>query len=191
MKTIHSEELINQLKERVEAHLSQAIEVYQNLTEEELNQQPGTGGWSIAQCLAHLNTYGDYYIPEIEKRMTASQSAATAEFTSTWLGNKFGDMLDPDKSKTKMKTFGKHSPPSKLDGHTVVAKFLQQQENMMKLFRKARTKNMNEINIPISLTKFIKMRLGDTFRFIIVHNERHVRQANRVLDNIKSKATAY
>ena len=30
-------------------------------------EQPAAGEWSAMQCLDHLNMYGDYYLPAIEK----------------------------------------------------------------------------------------------------------------------------
>ena len=180
MKSVDSEELIRSLEEQVGRHLDQAILVFQNLSETQLNKQAADGGWSIAQCLDHLNSYGDYYLPQIEKRMATSNLPSSPTFTSSWLGNYFTDMLDPDKGKRKMKAFKNYRPAVSLDGHAVVAKFIQQQETLITLLRKSHYNNINRIWIPISISRFIKMKLGDTFRFLIAHNERHVRQANRI-----------
>ena len=65
MKPVNSMELITKLEAQVEKHLAEAIRVYQNLGNEELNKPAKDGGWSIAQCLDHLNSYGDYYFPKI------------------------------------------------------------------------------------------------------------------------------
>jgi hypothetical protein len=43
----------------------------------------------------------------------------------------------------------------------------------------AKRANLNTIKIPISIVPFIKLKLGDTFQFIITHNERHIEQAKR------------
>jgi len=181
MKPINSHELINKLEAKVEKHLAEATRIYQNLGQEELNKPAPDGGWSIAQCLEHLNTYGDYYFPKMDKEMASSKPGPSSNFTSTWLGNYFTKMLDPETGRKKMKAFKAHVPSSELDGYAVVARFIQQQETLIQLLRKARQKDMNKIRIPISLSKWIKMKLGDTFRFIIAHNERHVEQAKRLL----------
>jgi len=103
MKPVNSIELINRLEAQVEEHLSEAIKVYQNLTNEELNKQAPDGGWSIAQCLDHLNSYGDYYIPKMAEGMEDFKGGSSSTFTSTWLGNYFTKMLDPATGKRKMK----------------------------------------------------------------------------------------
>jgi hypothetical protein len=181
MKPVDSIELINRLEVQVEKHLAEAIKVYQNLTSEELNKQSPGGGWSIAQCLEHLNTYGDYYIPKMAKGLDNFKGESSSNFTSTWLGNYFTKMLDPVTGKRKMKAFKAYVPPSDLDGHAVVAKFIQQQETLIKLLRNAKRKDLDKIRVPISIARWIKLKLGDTFRFIIAHDERHIQQAGRLL----------
>jgi hypothetical protein len=102
-------------------------------------------------------------------------------YKPTWLGNYFTKMLDPDSGKRKIKTFAKNNPPVALDARAVVAEFIRQQEDLLTLLREAKTKNLNTIKIPTTLSKWIRMNLGDTFRFLIAHNERHIRQAKRAM----------
>ena len=46
------------------------------------------------------------------------------------------------------------------------------------MFKKTKTKTA------ISISKLMKLRLGDTFRFVTAHNERHLLQAENVLKDI-------
>jgi hypothetical protein len=181
MKPVNSIELINRLEAQAGLHLAEAIKVYHHLTNEDLNKHGPDGGWSIAQCLEHLNAYGDYYIPKMAKGMEDFNGESSSTFTSTWLGNYFTKMLDPATGKRKMKAFKAYVPPSDLNGHAVVAKFIQQQETLISLLRNAKRKNLDKIKIPLSISRWIKLKLGDTFRFIIAHDERHVQQARRLL----------
>jgi hypothetical protein len=41
--------------------------------------------------------------------------------------------------------------------------------------------NLNKARVPISIAKFIKLKLGDVFGFLIAHNQRHILQAERAL----------
>ena len=50
-------------------------------------------------------------------------------------------------------------------------------------------RDLNKIEIPTSISRWIRMNLCDTFRFIIALNERHMRQADRVLQQVE--ATSY
>lgn len=90
-------------------------------------------------------------------------------------------MMEPDTGERKYKAFKGHIPDSDLNTSEVVAEFLRQQEEMLMYLREAEARNLDKIKIPISIGKFIRLRLGDVFQFIIAHNERHIRQAKRNL----------
>ena len=179
MKSIATSQLLATLEARVDRHLERAISLYQNLTDLELNRASPSGGWSIAQCLEHLNSYGDYYLPQIRKAINTYEGKPSLTTRRGWLGNYFVNMMDPDVSNKGYKAFKGHIPDSDLNGHQVVARFIQQQEDLLLLLRKAEVANLELIRIPISITRFIRLRLGDTFEFMIMHDERHIRQADR------------
>lgn len=182
METSNKTTLLNHLENQVESHLQQAIREYQNLTPNFLLKPSITGGWSIAQCLAHLNSYGDYYLPVFEKGLQSSPDT-TVENTikSTWLGRKCIESMSSETSKKKYNAFKAYQPTPNLDAKIVVAEFITQQERMLQIIRTAYRKDIQQIKIPISIAKFLKLYLGDALQFLIVHNERHVQQANRNL----------
>ena len=62
-----------------------------------------------------------------------------------------------------------------------VDRFLQQQETLKGLLNDARQADLTNTTVPLSLARFIRLRLGDTLRFFIYHIERHVVQAEKVL----------
>ncbi|MCB0619155.1 MAG: hypothetical protein KDC41_10725, partial [Saprospiraceae bacterium] len=65
-----------------------------------------------------------------------------------------------------MKAFKGHIPERDLDAPAVIAEFIQQQETLLKLIRKARQVDLRAIRIPISLTSLIRLKLGDVFQFL-------------------------
>lgn len=174
--------LLSNLENQVENHLQTAIETYQNLSDELLLKPSSSGGWSIAQCLEHLNTYGAYYLPLFEKGLAVSQEYLSVEtIKSTWLGKLSIDSMNPEKGKKKFKAMKGHIPEVALDAKAVVAEFINQQEQLLQILRAAKTKNIQKIKIPISIAKFLKLHLADALQFLIIHNERHIQQANRNL----------
>lgn len=183
MKATSKTQLLNFLESRVEAHLQTAVTIFQNLTEDKLLQAAPNGGWSIAQCLEHLNTYGHYYLPEIKKGLAKPVTKHSETFTSSWLGNYFTQIMEPTTptGKKKMKAFKKYIPPQALVAHAVIAEFIQQQETLLVYLKQAQSADLNAVKIPISLTNWIKLKLGDTLQFLIAHNERHLVQAKNLL----------
>jgi hypothetical protein len=182
MKPVNKKTLLDQLEAKVETHIAEAIRDFQNQDHAFLNKLSATGGWSIAQCLDHLNSYGDYYLPRIHLKIEeAMDHPGNESFSGTWLGNYFTRMMDPETGRKKYKAFKGHIPGSNLDASKVVAEFIRQQEDILVLIRKARSKDLDAIKVPISISSLIKLRLGDVFQFIIAHNERHMLQAKRNL----------
>jgi len=172
--------LLDALENQVELHLEEAIRTFQNLPVEIALKPATNGGWSIAQCLEHLNTYGDFYLPEIAKALHGNQIVdSDPQFKSGWLGHYFTHMMQPGSGK-KMKAFKNHIPADHPDAPRVIATFIQQQEILLQYLRLARQADLHK-RLPISISKLIRLQLGDVFQFVIAHNERHIQQAKRHL----------
>lgn len=183
MKAIMKAGLLDELETQVEHHLLQVTHTFQNLDTATLLEAAPGGGWSMAQCLEHLNSYGRYYLPAIEQALgnAACGAVAGSLFKSTWLGDYFTRMMQPGEQIKHYKAPKDHTPQAALDAHAVIAVFIEQQEQLLALIRKARMADINAIRIPISISRWIRLKLGDVFRFLVAHNGRHLMQAGRLL----------
>ncbi len=182
MKSQDKYELLFMLEHKVEAQLQDAIRIFQNLDETLLLRPSTSGGWSIAQCLEHLNSYGHYYLPRIQHSIEQAPEKNSGQlFKSSWLGNYFVQMMDPATSRKKYKAFRGHIPPPELEPYEVVGEFIRQQEMLLKLLNEAQRIDLNTLKIPLSISHWVKLKLGDIFGFIVAHNERHLIQAKRNL----------
>ena len=176
---IPTKQLINDLKKITEGNLSFAENLL-NESEEKLNFRLSEKSWSILECLEHLNLYGKFYIPEISKRIKKSDTKSTEIFNSGILGNYFAKSMLPKDNLNKMKTFKSMNPiHSNLD-EKVLNEFIIQQKQMINLLNDAENVDLNKIKTSISISSLIKLKLGDTFRFVIYHNQRHIEQAKKI-----------
>jgi len=92
----------------------------------------------------------------------------------------FVESMLPKPKPNKAKTFRSMDPiHSRLD-KSVIDRFIEQQDSMIKLLEISKNKNLNRIRIPVSISKLIKLKLGDTFRFVIYHNIRHIQQIKNI-----------
>jgi len=180
MKTVLKSELLSELRQKNDRHLKDAIGIFQNLREEELLQPALNGGWSIAQCLEHLNTYGDFYLPLLRKAVARAEVPHKPYYKSGWLGDYFTKAMDPATGTKKMKAFKSHTPGTGQDAYKVVATFIQQLEDLHSYLDKAQQSDLDQ-RLPISISSIIRLKTGDVFRFLIAHNERHMLQARRNL----------
>lgn len=158
------------------------------LTDQELLlRQPATGKWSAAQCVDHLNGYARFYIPAIEKAIAAKLSGSLPPtpsdiFKSGWLGDYFTRMMLPEADGhpgIKMQSPKAYRPLANLDAVQVVNEFIGWQERLKQLLVQVKTVNLESIRIPTTLGNWLKFSLGDTFRFVIAHEQRHMAQALR------------
>src|SRR5690606_11364077 len=106
-------------------------------------------------------------------------------FKSGVLGGYFAKSMLPKEKLNKMKTFKDKDPMgSKLD-KTSIDRFISQQAQILNLLDKSREIDLNKTKTAISISKLIKLKIGDTFRVVIYHNERHIVQANKIVNGKK------
>ena len=177
---LKSEELINDLKKYVENHIT-FVESIKNISEEELQQKENKSSWSAVECIEHLNLYAAFYNPEIKGRIKNAKQQSNPNFKPGFLGDKFSlDMLPQEKMKT-MDTFKSKNPiHSSLDVNDVLTRFIAFQKELLQLLESSKKVNLTKVKTSITLP-LLKFRLGDTFRFTIYHNERHIIQAKKAL----------
>jgi hypothetical protein len=60
--------------------------------------------------------------------------------------------------------------------------FVENQTALIDLLNAARNVNLKKVKIPISISKIVRLRLGDAFQFVIYHNERHMQQIKRIIE---------
>jgi hypothetical protein len=168
---------------------TQEAKRFKQLSENQLNFRRRPGQWSILECLEHLNRYGDFYLPQIEKAILAHKTNGSRHvFNSGFFGNYFANLMKVKQGKIfKMKTPADKNPLGSELTITTIDRFLKQQEMLKSLLHQARHCDLTRTKVPISLTKFMKMRLGDTFRFFTYHIERHIIQARQVLTEAVSE----
>ncbi|MGZ3950501.1 MAG: DinB family protein [Flavisolibacter sp.] len=183
MNKFKSEDLISQLQEDVR-HIIAAAEHLQTADPVKLNYSATEGSWSVAQVLEHLNAYNRYYLPVIEKSMIHISKDTSAWFIPGFWGNYFTKMMMPKNVydiKNKMKAMKSYTPSSGLNVEAVFKEFIQHQNKVLQLLDVAKRRNLNSIRIPLSISKLIRFKLGDTFRFLIAHEQRHMIQARNAI----------
>lgn len=177
---IASQELLQDLTTLTQEHLSYVRQL-QALPDEVLMQKPTPDSWSALECIEHLNRYGNFYLPEIRKRIQNSGTKPSPLFKSGWLGNYFANSMLPKGKLNKMKTFAVMNPLDSTLNRDVIDTFIQQLQTMLELLQRCGSVNLNTVKTSISISSLIKLKLGDTLRVVIYHNERHKRQIERAL----------
>jgi len=177
---MQTKELLQKLIEQTKHNIN-TVEKFRMLSHDTLNFKENADKWSMLECIEHLNLYGDHYFLEMEKAIQSATSVYEPLFKSGWLGKYFAESMLPKEKLNKMKTFKDKNPAnSKLD-IKVLDRFVEQQKHLLKLLDMSNKVSLEKVRIKTTLSSLLRLKLGDTFQFVINHNIRHLKQAEEVL----------
>ena len=158
---------------------------FATLTEEQLRWKPAPNQWSIVECLQHLNLAERFYIHNIQHKVAliglVQENPRSQTLVSDWPGKVMLFMADPQ-AKIKLPAPGIIYPRKAADlmPDAVVRQFLDLQTLLNTLLDKAIYLDWNREKVMSLFGNWLKLRLGDAFRMLVAHTERHVNQAMRV-----------
>jgi hypothetical protein len=197
MPTFVTKDLLNSLENDVKLMLDKAKSL-QVFDSNMLNTPPVPGKWSILQVIEHLNSYNRYYIPELENALQRGRHSGipfNAQFKSGWFGDYFTKMMMPGeggKVSNKMNAPKDHRPVAQQDADKVITEFLAGEQKLVSLLQMALSTDIGKLRLPISISRLIKLKAGDTFRFLIAHQQRHFVQLQNAMNVLElNKSAAY
>jgi hypothetical protein len=187
---ISSQELLFDLRERTKKIVDTIESDFLINPEDILNWKANSEEWSVLECLEHLNKFGDFYLKEIAKTIKNGKAdLRKQDFKSGIFGNWVAEsMLVKEGKIKKMKTAKSKNPVYSKLPDNVMERFLVQQNKLIELIKKSENRNLTKLKVSTDIASFIKLRLGDILRFVVYHNERHLIQAKKVLDEINTTA---
>lgn len=176
----YKSDLLNMLTKNVRLQLEDVTGKYDLLPPDMLNKSAIDGGWSIAQCLEHLNTYSAYYLSLIKSAIQRYNHENTV-YKSTLLGAYLNSLMGDDGGGKKYKAKPRHQPAAILNAREVVERFKHYQVELLQYVREAEKTDLNKGRLPVSINPFLKLSLGDVLVFMELHQKRHLAQAARNL----------
>lgn len=185
------EDLINDLERRVQVGIEKVAH-WKEQPQESWKAKPAPEAWNALECIEHLNRYNAFYLPEVERVLASAETAqrktgksAPEIFKSTWLGEYFSKSVmprtEPGEKLNTMNTFKVMNPANQALTSEVVETYLKDQDHWLALLDRCRAVNLTRNKTAISISKIIKLRLGDTLRVVIYHQDRHLVQAQKAL----------
>lgn len=140
-----------------------------------LVQSPGGDAWNALQCAEHLNRYCVFYLPQLREALRYTGNSNT--FKSSIIGNMLVKTVDPNVKNKKMKTFRAMNPGVMEADEAALSRFMNYQQEFLDLLKDFEDADLNCKRIAVTFTKLIKLNAGDTLRFMVYHNRRHITQA--------------
>ena len=162
------------------------------LTPAQLAQRPPSGGWSIQQCLDHLNVTGERYLENLEPAVEAARARGErgqGRYHYGLLGGLFIRSQEPP-VRFRMKSPQLFQPTVQVSSNAtpnerVLPAFLELQERLRKLLTRADGLPLNGLKIASPESKWLKMSVFEAFGLLLAHERRHLWQAQGVKQQIK------
>ena len=160
-----------------------ARSVFGQLTPSQLNWKPSTERWSIAQCFDHLLTANKGYFPVVEnvlagKKRTFLESMPVLPGLA---GKLLIKSLDPSSTR-KLKAPKKFQPAQSDVRASVINDFVDLQQRVIEKMKATKHLDLEKIVITSPVTAVMTYSLMDAYRVIVVHEQRHFQQAQRVTE---------
>jgi hypothetical protein len=175
------DELLGHLAQQINRFITITQTRYSVMDESTLNRKSNSDSWSLLECFEHMNRYCRYYNPELLKALNdCPNSSGDSEIRSTWLGRKFIKMMDPSNAK-KQKTLKRMNPINSRLPASVVEEFKNHQIELDAIIRMAATEDINPGKVPVEFLRLLNLNVADTLRFVILHQQRHFLQLQRIL----------
>lgn len=191
MQTFDTQNLLAQLKQINAFCLRFVEERVTGLSDKQLKWKPSVKSWSILEVFAHLNASSRYYQNIIHKKILENpDSEPAALFVSsplgiaTWRLVKLGKMRNIKRRVKSARVFNPEYFGLEIQ-RAEMNEFLDYLNGLTGILNDAEKVNLRKIKLPMALSKFVYLRLGDALMFHIYHNDRHMEQINTLMNHKK------
>ena len=172
-------------REQFEAVKRDASELVVGLSDAQFNWRPAAGAWSIAECLAHLNVTGQFFLPRIDRHIREARAAgmlSEGPFRYGLLSRVMVRGTEPP-AKLKFKAPKIFQPMSEHLSAVIVPAFMTLQDQLVERLRAARGVDLRRVKVTSPVSRLVKISLGQVFPFVAAHERRHLCQARRVRED--------
>jgi hypothetical protein len=178
-------ELLDGLKKDVDRNSSTVNSLFAGLSAAQLNWKPSPEKWSIAQCIDHLNVYDRLYLIRFRRILISGRKNLLSRdhYKPSLLGNYFIRQVDPRQSSQTFTAPAVFQPGQSDVPTGVLSEFTRLQHLLWEMLEKAKRYDLKRNKVPTPVTELVRLRIGDAFIVVVRHDQRHILQAQRVLDH--------
>jgi len=171
-----------QLKQELLDARERARKVAEGLKPDHWGMRPPAGGWSIAECLMHLNTTSERYIPIIDEATRALRSRGlnpSGALRRDLVGWLLCTMVEPP-VRVRVKTPAAFVPPRVDPMPEVLERFDYLQGELLQRLDRGNGLALDRQKVTSPFNARVRYNLYSNFRIITAHQRRHLWQAERV-----------
>lgn len=181
---IQKQEHIQSLIEGFESIIQDTKTLIDGLSKHQLNTPEAHDKWSMLQCIKHLSLSAIPYIKNVEQTLAKKSPSPHADtFSSSWRGDFFTRIISPGPDgevRRPVQTFRSMNPIEMLDMDETLAEFVWLHSELIELIKVSSNYDITKIRVPTALGPIVTLRMGDAFRFLLGHAQRHMVQLKRI-----------
>jgi hypothetical protein len=184
-------DLIHELKSITQENINFIKKKFSHLNDDQKNWRKDLDSWSINEIFAHLNEYALYYHQAFSSKINRTRFRDTKDVfissplgRSAWKSMKLGNAKNVKRKFKAQRTYNPSIHPELLK-EQAIEQFNESQVELLSIIDRAQTVNLRKVKIPISISKIVRLKLGDALLFVVYHNERHMYQALSILSHSK------
>ncbi len=173
------------LRDQIDSSIEQARAMEARLSAEQVAWEPPEGGWSVGQCFEHLVVSAALYQARMRTALARARAASDppslSRYRPTLVGRMLVRAMSPA-SRRRLKTPRVFAPPpTAREG--VIEAFVARHEELRRQLDDAVGVNINRYKVTSPAIRLFRLNLGDAFRLLVVHAQRHLNQAARVTEH--------
>lgn len=173
-----------QIYAEAEAIAVDAQQLFGRLKAAQINWQPHQAAWSVGQCLDHLVVTNHEFFPLLDQ-LGKGEYRATLWQRMPALPGLFGRLmiktLAPGATR-KFKAPPRFQPTASHVDPQIVSRFVAHQQDVIAKMRATEKLELARIIITSPVSKLVVYSLLDAYRILVVHERRHLAQAQRVME---------
>lgn len=177
-----SDDFLTGLAKTISGYERRAREQFGSLDYEKFNWSPEPGRWSIGQCLEHLVKSNEPYFAIFDSLANGTHQSTIWQrlpiLPGLW-GRALYNMINPENTK-KGKAPRIFQPTIGTVPLSTLDEFCRQQPRLIAAMHDLKHLDLEATIITSPVARFVTYSLRDTFAILVAHEERHLRQAERV-----------
>jgi hypothetical protein len=154
------------------------------ITDAQFTWRPPGNGWSIAECLEHLNVTARFYLPALDESIAdAIRRGVYGEgpFKYNSLGRLFVRWNEPP-VRLRVKAPQRVHPGPERPRREIIAAFRAYQVQYIDRLRQANGLDLARARVRSPAGRWIRIPLGSGFGLMAAHERRHLWQAKKVTE---------
>src|SRR5262245_5522870 len=167
------------LLRQLQAIKADAEKVLSDLSDAQFNWRPQPHAWSIAQCLDHLNIFGQQYFSILIEKITHAEKAnllGGGRYELGLVGRLFLRLTEPP-VRSRFKAPKRFVPAPEKQLTAVAEEFLTLQDKAIAMIRQAEKLNWGKIKVASPQSRVLKFNLATILVIVVAHERRHLWQA--------------